>query len=97
MTTRYREIINIAAGGGLKANITATASASAILSGFTRAVLLWATSNCWIDFMPTTASNGSGMYLAASQYAVIAASASQQISVIQDATAGTLYIKPLTG
>ena len=91
------EAIQIAAGTGLKVNITATASASAVLAGFPRAVLLWATSNCWVDFLPTTASNGTGMYLGASQYAVLAASASQQISVVQDSTAGTLYIKPLIG
>ncbi|MCR4300716.1 MAG: hypothetical protein NUV51_03825 [Sulfuricaulis sp.] len=97
MTTRYKEAIQLAAAGGLKVTIGVTASSSAVLPGFTRAVLLWATSNCWVEFMPTTASSGSGMYLSASQYATLVASASQQISVIQDATAGTLYIKPLIG
>ena len=97
MTSRYRDIINLAAGGGLKVNITSTASSSAVLPSFTRAVLLWATSNSWVDLLPATASNGTGMYLAASQYVAIYASANNQISVVQDATAGTLYIKPLTG
>lgn len=97
MTTRYKEALQLAAGGGLKVTIGVTASSSAILPGFTRAVLVWATSNCWLEFMPSTASNGTGMYLAASQYATLLASASQQLSVVQDATAGTLYIKPMIG
>lgn len=93
---RYEQIIRISPSvAGVRTNISATASSSPVLSGFASAVLLWATSNCWLDVMPSTASVGTGMYLAASQYVVIAGLASQQISVVQDATAGTLYIKPL--
>lgn len=94
-TTRYGDTVRIGAGTGVSVNIGVTASSSPALSGFTQAVLLWATSNCWVDWMPSTASAGTGLYIAASQYAVINAMPGSIISVVQDATAGILRVKPL--